>query len=71
MESYDKVRVAFELTEPLRELEDAGFLVFGGRKIRVLEGGAEAPSAWPIAVIRILRKSNKEIIKVTYDGGND
>ncbi|MDD3718995.1 MAG: HNH endonuclease signature motif containing protein [Actinomycetota bacterium] len=71
MESYDRVRIAFDLTETLKELEDAGFLVFGGREIRVIEGGTEVPSAWPIAVIRILRKTNKEIIKVTYDGGND
>lgn len=70
MESYDRVRIAFELTESIKELEDAGFFVFGGREIRVLEGGTEAPSSWPIAVIKILRKTNKGIIKVTDDNRN-
>jgi len=60
----ERVRIGFELTETLKELEDAGFIVFGGREIQVLEGGNEGRSNWPVVILRVLRKTNEAIIKV-------
>ena len=56
------------LTQSLQDLEDAGFLVFGGREIQVMEGGIqEEPSDWPVAIFRVLRQGNKEIIQKNLD----
>lgn len=63
----ERVRIGFELTETLKELEDAGFFVFGGREVQVLEGGHEDPSNWPMTILRVLRKTNESIIKVNLD----
>ncbi len=44
-----------------KELEEAGFFVFGAREIQVLEGGEGEPSNWPVAIIQVLRKSNQSL----------
>jgi len=64
----DHVRIGFGLTQILRELEDAGFYVFGAREIQRIEGGEYGPSAWPVAIIRVLRKTNPEIVTVPIKG---
>jgi len=64
MEPYERVNAEFALTNSLKILEDVGFFVFGGREIQVLEGGVDGPSDWPVAIIRVLRKTNKSIIRV-------
>jgi hypothetical protein len=45
-------------------MEDAGFLVFGGREVQRLEGGIGAPEAWPVAILHVRRSTSPEIIKV-------
>lgn len=68
LETSDRVQTAFSLTESLRELEESGFFVFGGREVRILEGGIQPePSNWPIAILRVLRKENEEIIKMNFE----
>ncbi len=68
LESSDRVQIAFSLTKSLQELEESGFFVFGGREVRILEGGIQPePSNWPIAILRILRKENQEIMKVNFE----
>jgi hypothetical protein len=68
LETSDRVQTAFSLTESLRELEESGFFVFGGREVRILEGGIQPePSNWPIAILRVLRKENQQIIKVNFE----
>lgn len=62
-DSSDKVKIVSDLSEDIRELESYGFLVFGGREIRELESNRET-SDCPIAIIRVFRKTNPEIIKV-------
>lgn len=74
LEPSDRVRAAFDLTGTLKELEEAGFMVFGGREIRWIEGGVGAPSNWPVAIIRVIRETNPEIIKLDLrasDEGTD
>ena len=68
LETSDRVQTAYSLTESLRELEESGFFVFGGREVRLIEGGIQPePSNWPIAILRVLRKDNQEIIHVNFD----
>jgi hypothetical protein len=75
-EAYDdiapgeQVRAAFELNKSLREIEEAGFTVFGGREIQRLEGGVDPPSNWPIAHVRILRADNPAIVRVNSDSAH-
>ena len=64
LDPSDHVRIGFDLTQTLRELEDAGFYVFGAREIQRIEGGEYGPSAWPVAIIRVLRKTNPKIVTV-------
>jgi len=63
-----QVTAAFRLGELIRELEEAGFWVFGAREIRVIEGGKNPPSPFPIAIVRVLRRDNPQIIKVDLSG---
>lgn len=68
LEASDRVQTAYNLTESLKELEEAGFFVFGGREAQLLEGGVQPePSNWPIAILRVLRKDNQAIIHVNLD----
>ena len=64
LEPMDRVKAAFALTRSLEELERAGFFVFGGREVQLLEGGIETePSDWPVAILRVVRKENDAIIR--------
>jgi len=63
LDSSDKVRISYDLSKEIQELENHGFWVFGGREIRKLESNGEI-SDWPMAIIRIYRNTNPEIIKV-------
>ena len=63
-ESGLRVRTGFQLTQSIRELENAGFWLFGGREIQVIEGGKGAQDSWPVAILRVLRKTNREILTV-------
>jgi len=68
LETSDRVQTSFSLTESLQELEESGFFVFGGREVRLFEGGIQPDSSnWPIAILRVLRKDNQEIIKLNFD----
>lgn len=62
-EAGDVVRASHSLTEQLQRLEDQGFWVFGAREPQVLEGGVGDPSAWHVAIIRVVRSDNPEILK--------
>lgn len=68
LEPASQVSASFELTQALQELEEAGFFVFGGREVQVLEGGnQEEPSPWPVAILWVLRKDNESIIRVDFN----
>lgn len=67
-EPVDRVSIAYRLTGYLHELEESGFLVFGGREVQLLEGGTHpVPSPWPIAIICVLRKGNRMVQEVSLD----
>ena len=60
----DRMPAARSLDERIRELERAGFWVFGCREQQILEGGTGPETDWPVAHVRVLRNSNPEIILV-------
>jgi hypothetical protein len=62
LEAGDRVKTAHRLSTLLRELEEAGFLVFGGREIQLLEGGITPPSSFPVAILRVVRATNPEVM---------
>lgn len=65
LEPSDWVRTEFSVTQSLRELEQAGFYVFGAREVQQIVGGLQPePSDFPIAIISILRSDRQEIIKI-------
>ena len=62
-EPSERVSSSYHLTQLIKEVEEKGFFVFGGREIQLLEGGIqEVPSNWPIAIVHVLRNDNKAII---------
>ncbi len=63
----DSVRIAFDLSQTLKELEAAGFYVFGAREVQRIEGGVAGPSAWPVAILRVIRQTNEELICLSLD----
>lgn len=67
-ESSDRVRMAYELTNLLNELERLGLHVFGGREIQILEGGVGKPTAWPVSILRVVSKNSEEIKAIGADG---
>lgn len=66
-EPSDRVRIAYELTNLLNELETLGLLVFGGREIQILEGGVGKPTAWPVSILRVVHKNSEEIKVIDTD----
>ena len=62
-EAGQKVETAYRMSALIRELEAAGFLVFGTREIQRMEGGVMAPASWPVAHLRIVRSTNPEIVR--------
>ena len=68
LDTGDRIQIGYNLTEHIQELEKAGFWVFGGREVQILEGGVQPePSYWPVAIMRVIRKNNKEIISIDLD----
>jgi len=64
-EAGERVKATFSLSERIRELENAGFWVFGTREIRRVEGGVGSPSPWPIAILKVVRSDSPEIKTMT------
>jgi hypothetical protein len=63
LEAGGRVRAAYGMSTLVRELEKAGFWVFGGREVQRLEGGAGPPTSFPVAILRVARATNPEIIR--------
>ena len=70
LEAGDHVKAAFRMSALLKQLEDAGFWVFGGKEIQRLEGGIGAPEAWPVVILHVRRPTSPEIIKVNLGDAN-
>ncbi len=65
----ERTRISFQLGRDLKAIEEAGFAVFGGRELQRIEGGAAAPTDWPVAIVKVVRVSNPDITMVDPDKG--
>lgn len=63
-EPYDRIMSGFNLTQSIKELDDAGFWVFAGKENQKLVGGIGNPTLFPVLIMRIVRKESSEIIKM-------
>ena len=63
-EPYDRIMSGFNLTQSIKELDDAGFWVFAGKENQKLVGGIGDPTLFPVLIMRIVRKNSSEIIKM-------
>jgi hypothetical protein len=59
-----RVQLEFELTQTVKDIEGAGFFVFGAREIRRLEGGVGDPAPFPVSVIQVIRQTNPDIVSI-------
>lgn len=57
----EHVRAEFRLSEAIKDLEQAGFWLFGAREVQQVEGGIGPPSPWPVLHLCVLREDNPRI----------
>ncbi len=60
----ESVRAGFQLTQELEGLRQAGFLIFGERKIERLKVGGIVDN-WIVAIVCILRETNPAIVNLS------
>ena len=60
----ERVRFEFDLTQAVKDLEEAGFFVFGAKEIRRLEGGVGDPAPFPVSIIQVMRQTNPDIVSM-------
>lgn len=65
LEAGQRVHATYDFSLALRELDAAGFWVFGASEVRRLEGGIGAPTAFKVAIISVLRKTNPKILSLS------
>lgn len=70
LEPGERVRQTFEFTQKLKELDKAGFVVFGTREKRAFRVLGEIVPDWNVAIIRILRSTNPAIVHLNPEDGS-
>jgi hypothetical protein len=68
--SGERIRMEFQFTEQLKELEAAGFWLFAAREVRRLEGGIGQPTAFPTLVLSLVRSSDPGIQSINPEPQN-
>ena len=63
MESSQQVETRFSLTKDIKEIETAGFLVFGTHEKRKMRSGDKVFD-WLVAVVTVVRPTNKGITEL-------
>ncbi len=67
----EEVRAVHRMNMLLQQLEDAGFRVFGDREVQHLEGSPNSPLPWLVAMVRIVRSANPDIVRVGIGAGEE
>ena len=68
MSISQKMALAFEFTDQIKELNDLGYMVFAGKSKRIVKGGIlEVPDDFPIWIVYLLKKENPQIICKEYN----
>ena len=64
-EPSETIMIGYRLNNIISELDKNGFFLFGAKEIRALTGGLiETSESFPVALIRIIRKEDPQIIRV-------
>ena len=63
-EPSKRVSFEFDLTQAVKDLEEAGFFVFGGRETQRMEGGVGDPVPFHVSIIHVMRQTNPDIISI-------
>jgi hypothetical protein len=71
LEAGERVKTKCRMSSMVKELESAGFLLFGAREIQRMEGGVGAPSSFPVAILRAVRAASPEIVKIDLSNGTN
>lgn len=61
------VRFEFDLTQAVKELEEAGFFVCGARETQRLEGGVGDPVPFYVSIIHVVKQTNPELSSITTE----
>src|SRR5690606_26099320 len=64
VETYDRVKMGFQLNQLLKEIEEKGYFLFGEKNREKISFKTGDDDQWNIATIVIKRKDNSEIITV-------
>jgi len=59
-----RVEATYRLTNLIKELDDAGFWVFGSREKQILVVNGQE-SSWSMSIVHVIRKTNSEILKIS------
>lgn len=69
LEPGERVRQSFEFTQKLKDLEKAGFVVFGTREKKAIRVADEVIPDWNVAIIRVVRPTNQVVSPLTDGTG--
>jgi len=67
MEPSTRISLEFDLTQKVKDIEGAGFYIFGAKEVQRLEGGLGPPSPFPVFYITVVRQTNPTLIITTID----
>ncbi len=56
IEPSGRIQAEFSMSKEITRLREAGLVVYAGVKQHVIEGGVQAPEAWPVAYVVIRRR---------------
>jgi len=70
VETYDRVKMGFQLNKLLKDLEAKGYYLFGEKGIERLKFVNGESDTWSIATLVIKKKDSSEIIKMDLKGKN-
>jgi hypothetical protein len=65
LDAAQRSEIKFRLNDELKHLDNAGFAVFGAAEIQIMEGENAPPTDFPVALIKVIRKSSKVIKTVS------
>jgi hypothetical protein len=56
-----RLRAELDVTDQLKELREAGFVVYCGHRQDTLEGGTDGPSPWRVSIIGVFRMDDPRV----------
>jgi hypothetical protein len=68
LDAAARLRAEVSLTEELKQLRDAGFIVYCGRRQDTIEGGVSGPSPWRVSILGVFRPDDP---RLSSSGANE